>query len=98
MTNIEVLNAMKNELMTRGWCQGTFKDNEDKLCLLGSYTRSNSIPRDTSHIDWLVRALQNVIGCDDGVISFNDTPGRTFNDIIDVLDQAIYNEKEKESF
>lgn len=96
MTNIEVLRAMKNELMTRGWCQGTFKNADDRLCLLGSYTRSNSIPCDTNHLDWLLATLHDVIGC--GIISFNDAPGRTFNEIIDVLDQAIYNEKEKESF
>lgn len=84
---------MKKELLERGWCQGQFGNQEGQVCLMGSLTRNKSIPFEEIDSNAVVAAFHAVLN--GGVVAFNDTQGRTFNEIMDLLDQAIYNEKEK---
>lgn len=91
LTTVETLQKMKDELMVKGWTRAKFEDEDGRVCLLGSLTRSNFL-NEADFIE-VLEALRQVTGF--SILGFNDARGRTFNDIIDVLDKAIMNEKEK---
>lgn len=102
MNNVEILTRMKEILMDRGWCRGSFKNEDGTVCLMGAITRTELLremytSRPYSTINLLeepLDALREQMG-EDSVLRWNDKAGRTFNEVIDLLDITILAEKEK---
>jgi hypothetical protein len=75
-------------LETNGWCQGEYKSEDGKLCMLGALFAARGDFSET----W--SAIYNDLGfCLDsnsspGISFWNDTPGRTAAEVIDALKRA----------
>lgn len=102
MTSVEVLQGMRDTLMERGWCQGTLQTWDNRVCLIGSLVHASEF-NSQGYI-----AIRDIILSGIGIldslakprwgdiIDWNDTPGRTFNEVIDAIDTSILAEKERE--
>jgi len=68
----------------RGWCQGTLVDSDGRMCALGAVglaQKERGHPRsigDTLYLGYLVDMTN-------GVASYNDAPGRTKEEVQDLL-------------
>lgn len=107
-TTVEELQKMKDVLMEKGWCQGALIHGGDgSVCLLGAHNivvHGVVVPAQLSSHLWYqgptAEALQNELVKGDwlgysAVSQFNDWPGRTFNEVLGLIDSAILTEKEK---
>lgn len=81
---IKVLERAKLILNEYGWCQGTYGDDSVGYCIMGA--TSEACPRG---IPWssIVDTLQGLVTC--RLSAWNDAPGRTKEEVIDLLDSAI---------
>lgn len=80
MSVLEELKTARETLVRDGWCQGEFNHPDGRHCLLGAF------PKDER--DDIINVLGTVIGSY-RVVRWNDTPGRTFEQVLTVLDEAI---------
>ncbi len=103
MTKIEIFQAMRDKLMTDGWCQESLYHN-DKTCLVGAFVRVSGVrnaryfPHNSNDADrWeALDSLGELVGLPyNAIATWNDSEDRTFNEVIDLLDLAILQEKEK---
>lgn len=79
------LRAVRERLVTQGWTQGAMQNAIGQVCLVGagSCLSSNA---------WLATrvALYRAMEPDRGELSqWNDAPGRTFAEVLALLDKAI---------
>ena len=99
LTTVESLQAAKADLMENGWVQEYYR-NEEKHCILGAIAFVNYISgadaEDTpeSH---LLRELSGVDNTCHNIAWWNDRPGRTFAEVMDLFDRAILEAKELEA-
>jgi hypothetical protein len=90
MTTVALLRAAKQELLTRGWIQG-LSQNAHGVCLQGAVLAVGGRVFSTA----LLQAYQTLAGClpeaegYNPVVYWNDTPGRTPEEVLALLDQAI---------
>lgn len=100
VTVIEQLNNAKNRLLEQGWSQFTFGYEEGPNCLWGALHFSNpeeQTPRQAiSALNYAIYGREHIF-TPLSITGFNDGPSTTFNDVLDVIDQAISYEKEKEA-
>jgi hypothetical protein len=85
----EIYSRAADYIEANGWCQYKLKDEEGKVCLIGSLLAVD--PSDASCIRTL-RALKQTLsgGYQDSMANWNDTPGRTEEEVIAFLrEQAI---------
>lgn len=91
---VEVLTKMKELLMEKGWCQGTLRNDQGNLCLLGTldqvYLNNDLLTPYNRAAEAIRRQIESR-----SISNWNDAVGRTFNEVIDILDAAILAEKEK---
>lgn len=90
---VEILESMKEILLEGGWCQRTVGNvvRGQPTCLVGSYLIHTG--QLTTHYRAVgLNELGQVVGR--SLIGWNDTPGRTFNEVIDAIDRAIILAKE----
>lgn len=92
-------------ILSRGWCQHSLVDLSESHCLLGSllFARRN-VP--LSHINnWhlAVRFIESVIHYSDkqetmynSIVSWNDKRGRTKEEVLELMDEAIARSLEKD--
>lgn len=90
--------GISDELITRGWTQGDFADEDGRVCLYGAAECVvygdvlNNIPtEDWGGVRWaeLVRVQKAL--CDAAgqfAPAFNDAEGRTFNEVLRVAKHA----------
>jgi len=71
--------AIRNRLVSRGWCQGSLGPIEGPNCLVGAMSYSKAD---------LPEGFYKFLGAS-GLISWNDAPDRTEGEVIGVLDQYI---------
>lgn len=102
MTLVEILQQMRNNLMEHGWCQGQIRDESGRVCLVGSLSSDHDLWWYISpemHVA-VFDSLYAVIGgrCDEGPAlgTWNDEEGRTFNEVLEVLDAAMLIAKNNE--
>lgn len=104
----ETLRRARDLLLEKGWTQGTF-DNTHGYCTLGACHYSFPQETPTSLRDATCSTMRNVLfttiqatyGAEHpaesmSVIIWNDTPGRTKDEVLAVFDQAIANVCEAE--
>lgn len=95
--SIEVLESMKEILLRDGWRQHGTGGRADRspVCLIGAYVRlSGTCPQvDENTTLPGLRELTTIVGTK-WITHFNDLKGRTLNDVIDAIDDAIILAKE----
>lgn len=109
METVEVLNKMKDALMEYGWGRRVLQDNEGKLCLMGArnkvlgYSMDQNRCEDSYKADYISDLIESFLPANcrrlDDTCSrlwmYNDRVAKSFNDVINVIDQAILVEKER---
>lgn len=87
------LRAIREHLVTHGWTQGEMRSPDGRCCVLGAF---DALLPFVARADGLVqrrqavrRALWRVIPPAMEISDWNDAPGRTFADVLALLDQAI---------
>lgn len=96
MTPVEVLKKAKALIEERGWCRREYKDTRGCYCSLGAcYVASGyevegaSVLHDGDVTAYATaeKALERAI--DSAVIRWNDSPGRTKDEVLAAFDKAI---------
>lgn len=74
------------EIEKCGWCQKQYNSPKGEICLMTALSRAFFFypDRDANHALVLHRLLKKIRT---GIVSWNDTPGRTKEEVIDVLRQ-----------
>jgi hypothetical protein len=83
----DVLDRAHDELLVRGWCQGSFQRDE-KVCAVQAVivaTRGETSNYEKRSV--LVDAVCDAFAAENGArpMSFNDDPGRTIDDVLDAF-------------
>lgn len=74
--------AIADHLEKHGWCQNVLYDDDDKCCIIGAALRAGVLSLDTPF------AL--TIGLGGNIITYNDAPGRTKEEVIQKLREIAY--------
>lgn len=69
-------------LKTTGWCQNILEDDEGRNCIMGAVNRE---ARNAPEYEKFVLRLFELTGSPPTV--WNDTPGRTFEEVLELLEQ-----------
>ncbi len=70
-----------NKILTNGWYQGHYQSDTGQVCLLGAFD-------DTTIDDWSrIMEVLWIFGIENPAI-WNDEPGRTQKEVLDLLDMA----------
>ncbi len=101
-TTVEILQAARNKLIESGWQQGHFGAGDGPFCAVGALRRimlpggvyAATYGYKESPYWLLCRAIG--LPNDMALSAWNDTPGRTFSEVIDAYDYAIELAKEEE--
>lgn len=82
----QLLIATKSLIETRGWCQGMYSDANQRICLTEGLYRAG---KQLNFEDY--DELQKVVGSFVGLsfTGWNDAPGRTKEEVLEMLDKAI---------
>lgn len=85
-----VLKTLKNarRLLSIHWIQGAAMMDDDGFCLSMAVTRSANTLGD---LEAARNRLYDVIPTGCSIVEFNDTPGRTQAEILEVVNKAITN-------
>lgn len=89
MNSAETLIKTKEKLEEVGWCQYQMESADGRMCLIGAYGDSvgKIWPGNVvATMGWYL--LMHAIGSND-VVSWNDWPGRTVEEVMAALDLAI---------
>lgn len=88
--------SIANELITRGWTQGTYEDTEGRVCLGGaSWVAAESWRDFSAAVTALFNALPADVTCGTTrewaticIGDWNDHPARTFDEVLRVAKEA----------
>jgi hypothetical protein len=90
MTAAEILRNAKELLIRDGWCQKLLVSPDGEHCMLGAI---NSFYRCHEHVYRAYQCLRISIGgehdCPSVLANWNDTPGRTVDEVLAKFDEAI---------
>jgi hypothetical protein len=75
-------------LMTKGWAQGKYKNDKGHLCIWGAVGRSGA---DRAEMFWYILDFLAAEAGFDGITAWNDHPGRTYEEVIGLLDKLVSN-------
>lgn len=92
MTTAETLRKAKAALLDRGWCQFVREDSlNKKVCLMGalSIAEAGNANSRTLMVSPAFRFLETLIGDGKFIWEWNDAPGRTLEQVLEMLDKAI---------
>ena len=64
--------AMANVITERGWCRGTYKDNNGRVCLSGAGIEIARLEGDRDYLDGIRAAAEVFDTTPYGLISLND--------------------------
>ena len=87
------LRAVRAHLVEHGWTQGRAHDEAGRCCLVGAATRAMG-----DVVSYRYGAVRSALfmalrGVDFDLSAWNDAPGRTFAEVLALLDAAIANEE-----
>lgn len=93
----EIFREAKCVLFEDGWVQGSYGGGTEGRCIRGAisavadrfeiHERTGAIPASCHEILITALGLDGIDTCLPG-LAFNDAPGRTFDEVIEVLDRA----------
>jgi hypothetical protein len=76
----KIIQDVKDILLAEGWCQGELENANGEHCLLGACDKAfMPVPIRQAIFDKLG-------GC--SIINWNDTPGRTLEEVVALLDEV----------
>lgn len=94
MNKVELLNKTKAYLLEKGWVKNCFKDEDGRVCLMGAINQGNRGNMDSVNLrDEIYSDMVGTLGM--SVAFWNDKEERTFNDVMDFLDEMILKAKEE---
>ncbi len=74
----------------RGWCQNALNDDRGNVCLMGALLEVSSRPGVQADAEttayWAL--FQHIVNRAQGVVDFNDTPGRTAEEVASAMEAA----------
>jgi hypothetical protein len=98
MTTTQILRAAKDVILTRGWTRGDWDNERGEVCVMGAvnvatvgcarasrFAESDMLSARCETWSLLQRLLPSGFGISD----WNDSRGRTPEDILDLFDRAI---------
>ncbi|MFE7797029.1 hypothetical protein [Nocardia sp. NPDC057440] len=87
--SIEVLKSAKALLVLDGWTQGSYLNDEGRMCANGAlyWVEGHYYSGSGKHLIETVREITNDQYI--GVESWNDQPGRTVEEVLDMYDKTI---------
>ncbi len=78
------LDAAADYLRTFGWCQNIYGGGGGPACMRGAMMQNqNAGPEDEAAIYAVIRVIRSI-----SIASWNDSPGRTADEVIDALMEA----------
>jgi hypothetical protein len=108
----ELLAGTKDHLLTHGWTKHNFYDVDGRACLIGALVDSanDGVNLDRALIlvtaanataygrasQYLTDVIQIKTGSDISISQWNDDPQRSFNEVIDLIDDTIIYAKERD--
>lgn len=84
---IEHLRAAKEYLFERGWTQRTQEAADGSVCLIGACAKVAGVIGEMTYRLPAVLALSDAL--DECCWSWNDRRGRTFDEVVDLIDATI---------
>lgn len=93
MNKVETINCAREYLLTHGWTQGTFQNEQGNVCLMGAFTRSGCVSLGEDVFDRILFDIRVLTG--GPALCWNDQPGRTFNEVMDLFDELALKAKEE---
>lgn len=89
MKNSEVIREARSTPFERGWHQGELESEDGSLCIMGALYGALGSVHNTpvARVLPVYAVLESIVG-GAGVGSWNDKYGRTFTEVIDMLDKA----------
>jgi hypothetical protein len=93
----EIIRKGRSRLFQHGWCQHSFQDTEGRLCAFGALRAATSTVPESfeDSLDLPTQRaclyLEKSIGPDKHwfpIVGWNDEPGRTFSEVVDLFDKA----------
>ena len=99
----EVLDRAADRIEAGGWCQAAFRD-EGRFCALGAIINvavamrlgSGALTDIEALVDPALAALAAAVG-EDGVMGWNDRPGRTQEEVVAMLRAVAATERAREN-
>jgi hypothetical protein len=82
-----LLLAAANYIEEHGWCQGALENINGQVCLVGALDKTKDY-NDQGYYPAIL-AIQDIIGPRFG--EWNDQPGRTKEDVVNLLRQVAHN-------
>ena len=83
----EVLRQARNEIMERGWSQGDYIASDGSVCAMGAIDIQWD-HKNGAVLDRASTAFREATGIDCFIPIWNDTPGRTIHEVLDMFDKA----------
>ena len=89
MEPVEIIREARNLLFERGWCQRALQNRDGEVCALGAVAiathgdTTSSVTREELAAVWMLSDV-----CGEVITVFNNAPGRTFGEVVDVFDKA----------
>lgn len=71
-----------------GWCQGTFKNEQGQVCIVGALGAVTQQYKSIHIYSQMRLKITKLIGC--GATIWNDVPGRTKDEVVAMLRKAAY--------
>lgn len=112
MKAIEALNKMKDVLIEDGWCKFLLEDEHGRVCLVGArnkvfgYSMENERGSQNYEVDYVSELIESIlpdvhhrrhpVDEETRMWRYNDAC-ESLNEVLDIIDQAIYKEKEMSS-
>lgn len=95
MNTVDILLGAKEALLRDGWQQGSIYSMEGRrTCLIGACRRAYSGNVMNGEVDAPVASALLSATDATAVTLWNDEPGRTFNEVIDLIDSTLVRLKE----
>lgn len=91
---IRVLRDAADTLRSKGWCQGQFSDDHGSFCMTGAlnvvltgnpHRASGNTPEKENLYYRITTLLSARLGPGTNIVTWNDTPGRIVQEVVDEL-------------
>lgn len=101
MNTSEILIRAKQELITRGWCQGMYRSPQQEVCSIGAIIAASCAASSDDYGTTFVVSAEIVLhralgGGPRSIMSWNDDPARTPEEVLAAFDAAIVMAQEHE--
>ena len=81
---------MAEYIEEHGWCQNQVRDKKGQVCVAGAMHFSRNNLREGNNWSEAKARITKVTGCECNIVQWNNTPGRTKEEVINKLREAAY--------